>query len=136
MSVIERNNYGAIAVNKIVIERMIIEDMLGMNDVIMLSNKKGKPIKDKPTPFIDPDYYDAVEVSDKKDRINVKIYIVVKHGNNISETADKIFDAVEKDFALLRLKKPFLISVKVRGLAGIAQDEIVKRNIDIVRNNI
>ncbi len=135
MSVIVRNNYGAIAVNKGVIERMIVEDMLGMYDALMLSNKKGKPIKEKPTPFIDPDYYDAIEVSDKKDEVKVKIYIVVKFGKNISETADRIFDTVEKDFAMLRLSKPSVISVKVRGISGIMNDEIVRRNIDIVRNN-
>lgn len=135
MSVIVRNDYGAIAVNKGVIERMIVEDMLSMNDVIVLSNKKGKPIKEKPTPFIDPDYYDAVEVTDKKGQVNVKIYVVVKFGNNISRMADRIFDSVERDFAMLRLGKPSVISVKVRGISGIMNDEIVKRNIDIVRNN-
>ena len=135
MSVITRNSYGAIAVNKVVIERMIIEDMLGMDDVLVLSNKKGKPIKEKPTPIIDPDYYDAVEVSEKKGEIKVKIYVVVNQGCNISETADKVFEAVEKDFAMLRLDKPRTISVKVRGMTGVMNDEILKRNIDIVRNN-
>jgi uncharacterized alkaline shock family protein YloU len=135
MSVIVRNSYGAIAVNKGVIERMIIEDMLGMGTFLMLSNKKGKPIKEKPTPIIDPDYYDAVEVSEKKDQVKVKIYILVKNGKNISETADMIFEAVEKDFEMLRLPKPVTISVKVRGLAGDKNGVIIKRNIDIVRNN-
>ncbi len=135
MSVITRNSYGAIAVNKVVIERMIIEDMLGMDDVLMLSTKKGKPIKEKPTPIIDPDYYDAVEVSEKKGDVKVKIYVVVRYGFNISETADKVFRTVEKDFEMLRLEKPRTISFKVRGIAGVMDDEIVKRNIDVVRNN-
>ncbi len=135
MSVIVRSSYGAIAVNKGVIERMIIEDMLGMGSVLMLSNKKGKPIKEKPTPIIDPDYYDAVEVSEKKDEVKVKIYIVVRNGENISEAADKVFEAVEKVFEMLRLRKPTSISVKVRGIAGIMNGVIVKRNIDIVRSN-
>ena len=135
MSVIVRNSYGAIAVNKGVIERMIIEDMLGMGSFLMLSNKKGKPIKEKPTPIIDPDYFDAVEVSEKKDQVSVKIYIVVKKEKNISETADRIFESVENDFEMLRLKKPASISVKVRGIEGVMNGVIVKRNIDIVRNN-
>ena len=135
MSVIVRNSYGAIAVNKGVIERMIVEDMLGMGSFLMLSNKKGKPIKEKPTPIIDPDYYDAVEVSEKKDHVTVKIYLVVKNGKNISETADKVFEAVEKVFDTLRLAKPSVINVKVRGVAGTGNGVIVKRNIDIVRNN-
>lgn len=136
MSVILRNNYGAIAVNKGVIERMIIEDMLGMEEFLVLSDKKGRPIKEKPTPFIDPDYYDAVDVSDKKGEVKVKLYIVTKYGANISDLAEKIFESVENDFDMLRLEKPSMISVKVRGIAGVMNDEIVKRNIDIVRNNV
>ncbi len=136
MSVITRNTYGAVAVNKIVIERMIIEDMLGMDGLLALSNKKGRPIKEKPTPIIDPDYYDAVEVSEKKGEIKVKIYVVIKYGSNISRTADRIFEAVENDFDMLRLAKPRTISVKIRGITGVNSDDIVKRNIDIVRNNV
>ncbi len=135
MSVIVRSSYGAIAVNKGVIERMIIEDVLGMNSVLILSNKKGKPIKEKPTPIIDPDYFDAVEVSEKRDEVKVKIYIVVRNGENISEAADKVFEAVESVFEMLRLKKPNSITVKVRGIAGIMNGVIVKKNIDIVRNS-
>lgn len=136
MSVITRNDFGAIAVNKVVIERMIIEDMLGMEEFLMLSNKKGKPIKEKPTPIIDPDYFDAVEVSEKKGEVKVKIYVVIKYGSNITATADRIFEAVESDFDMLRLGKPRTISLKIRGITGVTSDEIVKRNIDIVRNNV
>ena len=136
MSVITRNDFGAIAVNKVVIERMIIEDMLDMDRFLMLSNKKGQPIKEKPTPIIDPDYFDAVEVSEKKGEVKVKIYVVIRYGSNITATADRIFEAVESDFGMLRLDKPRTISVKIRGLTGLRNDEIVKRNIDIVRNNV
>jgi uncharacterized alkaline shock family protein YloU len=132
MSVIIRNNYGAIAVNNGVIEKMIVEDMLGMSDALILCNKKGKLIKDKPTPLIDPDYYDAVEVSGKREHVNVKIYIVVRLGNNISALADRIFKMIEGDFDLLRLNRPDTITIKVR---GIMSDDIIKRNIDVVRNN-
>ncbi len=136
MSVITRNSYGAVAVNKVVLERMIIEDMLGMDAFLMLSNKKGRPIKEKPTPIIDPDYYDAVDVNEKKGEVKVKIYVVIKYGSNISKTADKIFEVIENDFSMLRLDKPRTISVKIRGITGVNSDEIVKRNIDIVRNNV
>lgn len=135
MSVIVRNTFGAIAVNKGVIERMIIEDMLSMDSFLMLSNKKGKPIKEKPTPIIDPDYYDAVDVSEKKDEVKVKVYIVVRSERNISETADLIFETIENDFAMLSLPKPASISVKVRGIAGAMNGVIIKQHIDIVRNN-
>lgn len=132
MSVITRTEYGAIAVNKGAVEQMIIEDMLAMSDSVLLCSKKGKLIKDNPTPFIDPDYYDAVEVSEKKGEFSVKVYVLVKSGVNISHAAEAIFEAVEAGFDLFRLGKPEVIKVKVR---GIISDEIVKSSIDIVRNN-
>ena len=132
MSVIVRNDFGAVAVNKGVIERMIIEDMLGMSDVLLLCNKKGRPIKEKPTPLIDPDYYDAVDVSDKKGHVTVKIYVIVNDRCSISEAADEVFRKVEQDFEMLSLDRPETIKFKVRGLMT---DEIEKRSIDVVRNN-
>ena len=134
MSVIVRNDYGAVAVNKGVIERMIIEDMLGMSDVLLLCNKKGKLIKDKPTPLIDPDYYDAVDVSDKKGHVTVKVYVVIGSGCNISEIAEDAFGRIERDFEMLRLERPETIKFKVRGIIS-EYDDIEKRSIDVVRNN-
>ena len=135
MSVIVRNDFGAVAVNKGVIERMIIEDMLGMSDALLLCNKKGKIIKDKPTPLIDPDYYDAVDVSDKKGHVTVKIYVILGEGCNISDVADDVFRKIEQDFEMLRLDRPDTIKFKVRGIISESED-IEKRSIDVVRNNI
>ena len=136
MSIILRNNYGAVAVNKGVMERMIIEDLLGMSDVLMLCNKKGKIIKDKHTPFIDPDYYDALEYSEKRNEVRIRIYIIVKKDVNISDLAERIFNTVEDDFRMLRLEKPEQISLKVKGITGLLADETVKRNIEVIRKNV
>ena len=132
MSVIERNEYGAVGVNKNVIEKMIIEDLMELSDFLILCNKKGKPIKDKPTPWIDPDQYDAIEVTEKRGEVNVKVNIIARHGSNISKLSEEIFDSIGKTFELLRLDKPASISVKVR---GIMSDELIKRSIEVVRNN-
>ena len=132
MSVIERNEYGAVGVNKNVIEKMIIEDLLKMSGSLILCNKKGKLIKEKPTPWIDPDQYDAIEVAEKRGAVTVIIYIIARHGSNVSKLSDDIFAAIEENFALLRLNKPKSISVKVR---GIMSDVLVKRNIEVVRKN-
>ena len=132
MSVIVRNDFGAVAVNKGVIERMIIEDLLGMSDVLMLCNKKGKLIKKKPTPLIDPDYYDAVDVSEKKGHFTVKIYVIVNAGNSISAVADDVFSKIEQDFDMLRLDRPETMQFKVRGLRSA---ELEKMSIDVVKNN-
>ncbi|MBE6041583.1 MAG: hypothetical protein E7220_03560 [Clostridiales bacterium] len=136
MSVILRNEYGAIAVNKGVIERMIIEDLLDMNDTVILCNKKGKVIREKSgkTPrFMDPDYFDALEVYEKKQQVRVKVFIVTVFGMSISRIAEDIFDRIEKDFELLRLGRPGNISVQVKGI--MMSGQLVKRNIEVVRRN-
>jgi uncharacterized alkaline shock family protein YloU len=133
MSVILRNDYGAIAVNRGVIERMIIEDMLSLSSDILMCNKKGKIIKEKPTPFIDPDYYDAVDVSDKKGHVKVVINVVLNEGSTVTTVAETIFKMIEADFDILRLDKPDSISLRVRGVKN--GEEISKRNVEVVRSN-
>ena len=132
MAVIERNEYGAVGVNKQVIEKMIIESLLEMSDSLMLCDKKGKPIKERPTPWIDPDNYDAIDVSEKRGEANVKVNIIIKQRHNVSEISDSLFYAIEHTFEILRLNKPRNINIKVRGLMS---DTLVKRNIEVVRKN-
>lgn len=133
MSVILRNDYGAVAVNRGVIERMIIEDMLSLSSDILMCNKKGKIIKEKPTPFIDPDYYDAVDVSDKKGHAKVVINMILAEGKTVMSVAETIFSMIEADFDILRLGKPDSISLRVRGIKD--GDEVLKRNVEVVRSN-
>lgn len=130
MSIIERNDHGAIAVNKIAIEKMIIEDMLKMSDYFVFCNRKGKLIKEKPT-FFDPDFFDAVDISESKDETKVKMYIITKTGSRISEVSDRIFEAIEAEYEMLSLKLPDSVVIKVLGILG---DEIIKRNIEVVRH--
>ena len=133
MSVILRNDNGAIAVNKSVIERMIIEDLLDLGEDIILCSKKGKPIGEKPSRFMDPDYLDAIELSEKKRVVRIRIFLITRIGNSISDLAEQIFDIVENDYAILRLAKPGYISVNIK---GVMSDELIKRNIEVVRRNV
>ena len=133
MSVILRNDNGAIAVNKGVIERMIIEDLLDLGEDIILCSKKGKPIGKKPSRFMDPDYLDAIELSEKKRVVRIRIFLITRIGNSISDLAEQIFDIVENDYAILRLAKPGYISVNIK---GVMSDELIKRNIEVVRRNV
>ena len=133
MSIIERNEHGAIAVNKGVIEKMIIEDLLEMSETVILCTKKGKPIKEKPSRFIDPDYYDAIEVYEKKHAVRVKIFMITEFGRSISVIADEVFARIEAIFELLKLDKPGKITVCIK---GVMNEQLIKRNIEVVRKNV
>jgi uncharacterized alkaline shock family protein YloU len=140
MSVILRNDYGAIAVNKGVIERMIIDDLLELGDEVILCSKKGKPIKDKParfydpSRFTDPDYFDALEVYEKKQHIRVKVFIITTFGCSISDLTEEIFRRIENDFKILRLNAPGIITVNIKGVMD--EDQIIRRNIEVIRKNV
>jgi uncharacterized alkaline shock family protein YloU len=119
---------------------MIIDDLLDIGDEIILCTKKGKPIKDKParfydpSRFTDPDYFDAVEVYEKKQQVRVKVFIITAFGSSISELTDEIFRRIENDFAILRLNSPGIITVNIKGV--MSDDQIVKRNIEVIRKNV
>lgn len=140
MSVILRNDYGAIAVNKGVIERMIIDDLLEMGEDVILCSKKGKPIKDKParfydpSRFTDPDYFDAIEVYEKKQQIRVKVFIITTFGSSISDLTEEIFRRIENDFKILRLNCPGIITVNIKGVMD--EEQIIRRNIEVIRKNV
>jgi uncharacterized alkaline shock family protein YloU len=140
MSVILRNDYGAIAVNKGVIERMIIDDLLEMGEQVILCSKKGKPIKDKParfydpSRFTDPDYFDAIEVYEKKQQIRVKVFIITTFGSSISDLTEEIFRRIENDFKIMRLNCPGIITVNIKGVMD--EDQIIRRNIEVIRKNV
>ena len=131
MAVITTNDFGAIVVNDKVLSKMIVEDLLDMSETIIPCNKKGKQIKHSPNPF-EPDYYDAVELSVRKERSEVSVNIIVRAGNNISEIAGDLADRIEKDFTFLKLDFPKSITVHVR---GIMEDELVRKNIEITRTH-
>ena len=116
MAVITKSDYGLIAINNKLLSKLVVDELLSMQAMVNLCNKKGKVIKKKPTPFIDPDYYDAVEIDDSSDGISVKIYLTLRIGTNIKELTNKIFDKIEKSFKIFDLEKPKLIVISYKGI--------------------
>lgn len=134
MAVINRNEHGTIAINNKALSKMIIEELLHMRALVSLCNKKGKVIKEKPTPIIDPDYYDSVEVTETtKDGMQVKVYVVSRIGINMSALSNNIFDRIEKCFELFMVKKPDLISIYYRGIDSNYKS---KKRIQVMRRNV
>lgn len=132
MAVIQRNDYGAIAVNKGVIEKILVTDLLNMKSGVFLSNKKGKLIKGEKTHFVSPDCYDAVEVYQKKYENIIKVYIIVKFGKSMSDIASEIMDKFDDDFRNLGLDVPSKITVYVKGMMA---KHVVPKNIEFIRKN-
>lgn len=132
MAIIDRNEFGAIAVNKKVLSKLVADCILQMNDLVFPCNKKGKIIKNKPTPFIDPDLYDSIELEENRGVENIVVYVVIKFGISISNTCNQLIDLIEEKFLLLKLDKPAEITVYVK---GVMANQVAKRDIKVNRIN-
>lgn len=130
MALISRTDYGLITINNRVLYKLVAQDLLAMSDSFYPCNKKGRIIKNKPTPFIDPDMYDSIEIKEDKGEIKVNVYGVIKFGLSISETANEIIDSIIKLFGLLQLGEPDSITVNIK---GIKAKQLVKRDIQVNR---
>ena len=129
MGQINRTEFGSIVVNDQALTNMIIDEMLEMSDSIILCNKKGRIIKEKPTPLIAPDYHDAVIVTDTIKENSIKLYVIVVFGKSISSVADELFERIGAIYDSLKHKKPDVVKFRVRGMKTAAG--IVKRDIEV-----
>jgi len=80
------------------------------------ATKKVNRLRKKPTPFIDPDYYDSVEVYEKKHVIRVKVYIITRFGSSISDIAEELFNRIETALAEIEIEKPGRITINIKGI--------------------
>ena len=88
-----------------------------MQAMVSLCNKKGKIIKNKPTPFIEPDYYDAVEIDDSAaEGVSVRLYLTLRLNTNIKEITNKIFERIENSFKVFDLGTPKKITIMYKGI--------------------
>lgn len=132
MAIIKKNENGAIAINNKVLSKLIIEELLKMSETVFFCNKKGKLIKEKPTPFIDPDYYDSIEINDSvKKGLFLNIYIIIKFGTSISQTTENIFSQIEEIFSMLDLNNNLKkINIHVKGMKAHL---VIPRDIEVVK---
>ncbi len=114
MAMITRNEYGVVAVNNSVLCKMIIDRLLRLDDVLLPCSRKGRPIrKGFFTGF--NDYANAVEIIEKNSRILLRIYVLVRPEDDVHAAAEKLFDGIEQDFALLSMDMPAEQILHVKG---------------------
>ena len=130
MAQITRNDYGSIVVSDHALEKLIIEEILNMNEMVLLCNKKGKIIMDKFNPLFKPDYYDAIGITDTIKENSVKIYLVTTFGKSISNITDVIFKRIADIYDSLQVVKPEKVIIYVKGMRTTS-GVVVKRDIEV-----
>lgn len=130
MAQITRNDYGSIVVSDHALEKLILEEILNMNEMVLLCNKKGKIIRDKFNPLFEHDYYDAISITDTIKENSVKIYLVTTFGKSVSNITDVIFKRIADIYDSLQVVKPDKVTIYVKGMRTTS-GVIVKRDIEV-----
>lgn len=134
MAYIVRNDYGSVVVNDRVLVKLIVEELLKIGDAVILCNRKGKIIKDKPTPFIDSDYYDSVEYLDTIKVNEVRIYMLTPQWVRINEFVDDIYNKVNGIFDKLEIDRPQYINIYIKG--EMTEEGILKNEFEVKHANV
>lgn len=131
MAMINKNEYGIIGVNNSVLSRMIIDNMLEYDEYLIPCNKKGKPINKNILTGLH-EFQNSVEIKEYNGKIYVRVYIISKFGESMSNTSELLFEEIEKDFTVIGLPKPKQIVINIK---GVMSKQIAERDIELVRDN-
>ena len=133
MAYIVRNEYGSVVVNDRVLIKMIVEELLKFDDAIILCNRKSKIIKDKPTLFIDSDYYDAVEYLDTIKANEIRIYMVKPQSVQLNDIIYDIYSRINDIFDGLRVARPQHINIYIKG--EMTDEGLIKNETEVQHFN-
>lgn len=114
MAVITRNEYGIVAINNAVLEKLIVDDMLSLSSYLIPCSRKGALLHHRIWNGLG-DMLKAVNVEIKGRDIYVDVNFAVLSGISYQEAADVLFKKVEDDFEILCLDKPRGISAHIMG---------------------
>jgi hypothetical protein len=129
MAVSRTNEFGTVAVSISVLSKMILDDMLELGNELIPCSRKGKILR-KGMLSGYADMLQAVELVEHGGRVSVTVFFIEKFGESIKDTAEKLFDSIEKDFDILSLQPPEIIRARV---LGVISRQLAPRDVEIVR---
>lgn len=131
MALITRSRYGLVAINDDALKDIVFKCVTDMRGRILPCNSKGRIYK-KGILGGDPRSLNCISLEEDKGRIRIRVYYVGIFGESINDTANELFDRIERDFSLVRLEKPAEIVACVK---GVMSRQLVSRDIEVVRHN-
>ncbi|MBQ0005769.1 MAG: hypothetical protein KBS68_07920 [Clostridiales bacterium] len=132
MAMITKSEFGVVAVNNDVLCKIVVEEMLRMDDLLVPCNRRGKPCR-KSIFGLNDDMLSSVDVKEqRKTELSVKVYFIAKFGESINQMANDLFDRIEEEFELLCLDKPKVLTACVK---GVLSRQLQERDVEVVRYN-
>lgn len=131
MALISVSELGVVTVNKDVLAKLVLDEILREEAYLFPCNKNGKILKKSFFTGYN-DMLNAIEIVEDKGRVEVTVYIVIKFGISINEQVNKLFDCIENTFEIICVDKPRRLTACIR---GTYHNQLIRRNIEVTRCN-
>ena len=131
MQVFNKSHYGAININKQVMNKLVLDELLKYEDIVFPCSHTGKPLKKGFFSGIN-ELLSSIEIHEAANGTYIFFYIIVKFGESINEICNAIFDSIERDFEMFSLVKPVEIKAFVK---GVQAEHLTRRDFEVIRTN-
>ncbi|MCR5481177.1 MAG: Asp23/Gls24 family envelope stress response protein [Clostridia bacterium] len=111
----KENEYGSIGYDKAVITKIIEEIAAGYGDRVFIANHKGKYV---PAGKRHKDMSDAIEFSYNNEKLEIKLYLVLKFGMSITKTSMEMIEKIRRQLREILEIETATITVEVVGMAS------------------
>ncbi len=120
------NEYGSIGFDKPVITKIIEEIAAGYGDRVHISNHKGKYV---PAGKKHKDMTDAVELSVDGEKLEIKLYLVLKFGMSITKTTSDMIEKIKRQLKEILEIETKSVTIEVVGMES--KNVVRKSNIEV-----
>ena len=135
MAVILRNEFGVVAVNRQVVTKLILDEMLTMEVALVPCTKSGKPLRKGLFTGYN-DMADAVELTDDRGNVRMTIYFLALRGEQIHALSEKLFDRIIRSLSRFSYEKSIEMRAVCKGIIGETKGKKDGVTTDIVNIRI
>lgn len=134
MAVILRNEFGVVAVNRQVVTKLVLDEMIAMEVSLIPCTKSGKPLKRSIFSGYN-DMADAVDLTDERGNVRLTFYYLAYRGEQIHELSEKLFDRIIRSFSRFSYEKSIEMRAVCKGIIGEtkAKKDAVMKDVISVR---
>lgn len=121
MALLTRNEYGIVAVNNTVLEKLTVDNMLSLSSMLVPCSKKGRLLRQRFWNGLG-DMLKSVNIQSKDHDVHVDVTFAVYAGIDPEDAAGRLFEMIEADFETLCLDKPKVLTAHVAGTIDKRKD--------------
>lgn len=122
--------YGKVIITRNTIGKIVLDAVKAKKGKVYLSNHKGKSMGFLSRKLSGMEEISNIDISFNNNKIEIKLYVIVKFGISISKITNEIIEQIEKDIVEFCDEPPESIIMVV---TGTISKKIAKRHIEVMK---